>query len=377
MLTYPVACAAAVFSLAAGYAIPNHDGFPSPDDQQLLDIQTEADGKLPNAPPPGKLSVAGITNFQLVAFNEQFEVAFFTSLIENVTNRDGEFSAEAANRDEAEILQILKTIKAQEELHAITAINQLKQFNASLIPQPCNYKFPTTSLDDALNLASTFTSVVLGTLQDAQQSFAKNGDDAVVRVVSSVVGQEGEQNGFLRFMLHRRPSSKPFLTTSIAPYAYSALQAFIVSCPFKVEDIPIPIFPALNVLTNAEARDMTLSYSADLKSYIAGLPPSPMSPMFITYIVGQQLPISVRIRNQRLDGTTLIFDADFPFTANVMQGLTIAALTNSSDFKEVGVMAASTLAAPGLIQVNDLLRPGKIVSGGFGGANRTRTEQEP
>ncbi|KAI1637825.1 hypothetical protein F4809DRAFT_640115 [Biscogniauxia mediterranea] len=69
-----------------GYAIPSEDGFPDPDAQQLLEIETEADGLLSDLPPPPTLSEAGIANFQLIAFNENFEVAFFSSLIENITN---------------------------------------------------------------------------------------------------------------------------------------------------------------------------------------------------------------------------------------------------------------------------------------------------
>ena len=75
------------------------------------------------------------------------------------------------------------------------------------------YKFPTTDVLSAIALAETFTTLVLGTLQDASQLLAKNGDDGPVRAVASVIGQEGEQNGFYRTLLGLKPSQKPFLTT--------------------------------------------------------------------------------------------------------------------------------------------------------------------
>ncbi|KAI1499244.1 sexual development protein [Biscogniauxia marginata] len=348
-----LAASAAVLGLAAGYAIPNDDGFPNPNAQQLLDIENQADGRLSNLPPPPTLSQAGIANFQLIAFNENFEVAFFSSLVENITNHVPGFEANKWN--EGKILEILKTVKAQEEIHAITAIETLKHFNASLVPEPCTYKFPTNSLEGAISLAETFTALVLGTLQDAAQSFAQNGDDGPVRTISSVIGQEGEQNGFYQFILDRKPSEKPFLTTSTAAFAYSALQQFVLSCPFDVADIPLPIFPPLNVLTPAQPKDTNLTFSADLSGNSQYHNGCDISGLFITYLVGQQLPISVPITNPKWDGSVLTFNALFPFTENIMEGFSIAALTNASDFASADAMTGRTIAAPGLIQVNELL----------------------
>ncbi|KAH9995342.1 sexual development protein [Xylariaceae sp. FL0662B] len=355
MLTSKLAGLTAIFRVISAYAIPPSDGFPNPNPQQLLDIERQADGLLSNLPPPPRLSQAGIVNFQLIAFNENFEVAFFSSLIDNITNHVHPFPVVPIHIRLADILEILQTVKAQEELHAITAINTLQHFNASLIPEPCTYKFPTVSLRDAIALAETFTSLVLATLQDAEQSFAQNGDDGPVRAISSVIGQEGEQNGFYRLFLDRKPSQKPFLTTSTAAFAFSALQQFVVSCPFNISDINIPIFPPLTVLTTAEAKDMTLAFSADLSS--AG-PINQTESLFVTYLVGQQLPISVPISNAKWAGSVLTFDAFFPFAENIMFGLSIAALTNSSNFTDADAIVANTIAAPGLIEVNELL-PGR------------------
>ncbi|KAK9799957.1 putative Late sexual development protein [Seiridium cardinale] len=347
---------AALLRLAASYAIPSSDGFPAPNDEQVLEIEADAGGLLSNEPPPPELSEDGIANFQLIAFNENFEVAFFSSLIENITNNVEGYQSVPGMRNTDELLEILKSVKAQEELHVISAVDVLQHFNASLVPRPCDYTFPTTDLESALSLAVTFSSVVLGTLADAEKSFADN-DDAggVVRQVASIIGQEGEQNGFYRFMLKRKPSEKPFLTTNTGAFAFSALQQFIVSCPFDVSAIPIPIFPQLKVLTTPEAKDMTLSFSADLSGTSFDVGGIAEDSLFITYLTGQQLPVSEPISNVQGFGNTITFDARFPFPENNMEGLSIAALTNSSEFADADDVPANTLAAPGLIEVNEPL----------------------
>ncbi|KAI0399346.1 sexual development protein [Xylaria palmicola] len=353
MFTRRLAYCTALLGLSTAYAAPtpSDDGFPKPNEQQLLAIEQQANGRLSDAPPPPTLSQAGITNFQLIAFNEHLEVKFFEELISNITNHVPGYEPDSSTWSEADILEILKTVKAQEELHAITAVNTLENFGAPLVPQPCTYDFPATTLEEAINLAETLTGVVLGTLQDAEQSFARSGDDGPVRAIAAVIGQEGEQNGFYRTLLSQKPSEKPFLTTSVAAFAFSALQQFVVACPFDVGQIHIPVFPALSVLTTAEPRDTYLSFSADLGANA----PSNLDSLFVTYLVGQQVPISEPIINPKLDGGVLTFDALFPFTENLMTGLSIAALTNASNFADADALVANTLAAPGLIQVNDKL----------------------
>ncbi|KAI0481988.1 late sexual development protein [Xylariaceae sp. FL0804] len=358
MLLAPIAVAAGLITAAAGYVLPpSRDGFPNPSAQQLLAIEQTAGGQLSNAPPPARLSAAGAANFQLIAFNEQFEAAFFASLLENITTGVPGYDWVSNHRTQAEIVEVLRTVQAQEELHALAATSTLQHFNVSLVPQPCDYTFPTTSLEAAIELANQFTSVVLGTLQDAEESFAENGDSAPVRLVSSVIGQEGEQQGFYRFLLGRKPSEKPFLTTSTGPFAFSALQQFVVSCPFDVTAIPIPILPPLTVVTTPAPRDMNLTFSADLSS-VAGQwnATSDLACLSLTYLVGQQLPVSVPIANVSWAGDVLTFGAELPYTAYQMDGFNLAALTNASGFATADDVVANTLAAPGLIQVNDLLQ---------------------
>ncbi|KAL1890293.1 hypothetical protein Sste5346_008295 [Sporothrix stenoceras] len=335
------------------------DGFPSPSADQLKDINTKADGTLSTAPPPPALNASSIPIFQLIDFNENFEVAFFNSLIYNITNDVSGFQVPFGS-EKASILNVLNTVLAQEELHAINAANVISHFGGT-VPAPCTYKFPTTDLIGAIGLAETFTSLVLGTLQDASQGLSTNGDHGPVRAVASVIGQEGEQNGFFRSLLNTKPSEKPFLTTSVAAFAFSALQDFVVSCPFDIAStIPIPIFPTLAVTggSDVSAQDQNLTFTADLTNVAAaapyyGNPAACNSGLYVTYFTGQNAPASVGITNATWNGNIISFQAEFPFSEFVMDGLSIAALTTSNNFASPDDVPAATLAAPGLIQVND------------------------
>ncbi|CAK7200344.1 hypothetical protein SEUCBS139899_003036 [Sporothrix eucalyptigena] len=362
-MLYTSLLSAAVFA-ASALAAPTPsqlpaDGFPNPSADQLTDINKAADGTLSTAPPPPSLNASSIPIFQLINFNENFEVAFFNSLIYNITNDVSGFQVPFLAEKTA-LINVLTTVLAQEELHAINAANVISHFGGT-VPTPCTYKFPTSDLISALNLAETFTALVLGTLQDASQGLSTNGDHGPVRAVASVIGQEGEQNGFFRSLLNAKPSEKPFLTTSIAPFAFSALQDFIVSCPFDIPStIPIPIFPTISVQGGSvvSAEDQTLTFTADLTGVAAaspyyGNPSACTNDLSFTYFTGQDAPISKPISNVSWSGDVITFSAEFPFTEYVMDGLSIGSLTTSSNFSNPDAVASATLAAPALIQVVD------------------------
>ncbi|KAK3372724.1 hypothetical protein B0H63DRAFT_503733 [Podospora didyma] len=338
------------FALATTAAL----GFPNPNTTQLVTIQEKADGTLPSAPPLPQFNPASVPVFQVIAFNEEFEVAFFQSLIHNITHDVEGFRLES-RQDKRELLDVLES---QEELHAIAALKTLENFNA-FAPPPCQYRFPTTNIADAISLAETFTTLVLGTLQDASQALAKNGDDGAVRSVASIIGQEGQQSGFYRTLLSQKPSEKPFLTTSVATFAFSAMQQFIVpnSCPFPLSDIPLPIFPALAVQTGSggsdvEPRDQDITFTADLSGIAAAqqFVNGTGAGLFITYFTGQNI-VSVPVTNVSWKGNVVTLDAEFPFTANVMSGLTLTTTDTFSDTQDA--VPNFTMAAPGLVQVND------------------------
>ncbi|SPJ74908.1 uncharacterized protein FTOL_04639 [Fusarium torulosum] len=342
--------------LPRSFKVPSNDGFPSPNNDQLQKIAMQAGGKLPGAALPTSLGDGSTTAFQLIAFNELFETAYFNSLLHNVTNSVEGYGVDKDKREEAE--KIIKTVLAQEEQHALGALAILKSAG-KFAPSPCKYQFPVNSLKDAVQLAETFTAVVLGALQGANEIFASEGAPAIVRLVSSVIGQEGEQNGFYRVFLNQVPSESPFLTTVPAAFAWSALQSFVVpgSCDEDIKNINLPIFPPLMVNGGAiavlDAKDQTLSFSATLDKSHKG------EDLYITYTTGQQLPYSVKAENVKWNGNSVSVEAEFPFEKLVAQGFTHAALTTSRDIATPDDVPAVALAAPGLIQVQNSLSSGK------------------
>jgi len=333
------------------FAFPLSNGFPNINNpsQQLNNIETQAHGTLPNAPPPPTLAPDDLTSLRLIAFNELFEVAFFTSLLANITKNVTGFTLESTTQRQ-KVLDALTAVQAQEELHALNANGALAHFNAGPI-QPCRYTFPTTDFNSAITLAITFTDVVLGTLQDVIVLLGQNGDAALSRGIASVVGQEGEQNGFYRSLLGKIPSALPFLTAASRDFAFSALnQNFIVpgSCP-NSNTINLHIFAALTVNTkNIQPVDQTLSFTFDA-SCVNGQ----VNGLSLVYINQQNIPIVEPILHPTTYGNKVTFNANFPFTENELNGLTIAAVVNGAGpFANVDAVANATIAGPGLIEVN-------------------------
>lgn len=68
-------------------AFPLADGFPNPSHDQILAIQQRAFGTLSNAKPGPPVSEDGLISLRLIALNELFEVAYFTELLYNLTNK--------------------------------------------------------------------------------------------------------------------------------------------------------------------------------------------------------------------------------------------------------------------------------------------------
>ncbi|KAK7430950.1 hypothetical protein QQZ08_002479 [Neonectria magnoliae] len=341
------------------FGVPKDNGFPNPSDSQERQIALQAGGKLPGGALPKTLGPGSTVAFQLIAFNELFEVAFFNSLLQNITRGVKGYEVPEKERIEAEL--IIKTILAQEEQHALGALATLKSAG-KFAPSPCRYQFPVNKLDDAIFLAETFTAVVLGALQDANVIFASEGQPEVVRLVSSVIGQEGEQNGFYRIHLGETPSESPFLTTVPAAFAWSALQLFVVpgSCSEDIEKIKLPIFPSLLVngdpVAKVAPKDQKLKFAANLKgSKSARKYYGKSENLYITYTTGQQLPISVKAENVRWHKDTISLEANFPYSENVMAGFSHAALTIGKNFASADAVPERTLAAPGVIQVRNVI----------------------
>ncbi|KAK4617950.1 hypothetical protein CLAFUW4_12511 [Fulvia fulva] len=330
------------------FRFPLSNGFPNiqvPSDA-LTAIQKQAHGTLPNGALPKKINDTSATVLELIAFNEIFEVAYFTSLLGNIT--DGTFDVgKGAAKDI--VVNAITAVQAQEELHALGANAILATAGRTPI-KPCEYKFPTTDFDSSISLAATFTDVVLGTLQDALEAFGTDGDSELLALIGSVIGQEGEQVGFYRNIGKKIPSALPFLTRSTAPFAYSALnQVFIVpgSCP-NANIIDIPIYEPLTVVTPPTApEDTTVTFSIAKK---AGVDVTKMS---IVYINQQNVPVSEPVRSVAEKDGQITFCADFPGEKNLMNGLTIAGLAmGAGPFADVAAATAATKYGPGLIEIN-------------------------
>ncbi|KAJ5107351.1 hypothetical protein N7456_004026 [Penicillium angulare] len=322
------------------------DGLPYPSPSELSLIEQAAHGTLPNGPVPPVISNKGITNLKLIAFNELFEVAFFHDLLTNITeNVEGYRFTDQGDRDF--VSRALAAIVAQEELHAIRANNALVSFGQKPV-EPCEYTFPVHDFDTAIKLASTFTDVVLGTLQDVVERFAIGGDFDLAREIASVIGNEGEQQGWFRIMQARIPSELPFLTTSDLNFAFTAIQGFTVpgSCP-NVDEIPLRTFEPLEILNEPKAESLDLTFSFDDKYNESD------HLLWVTYVNQLNVPVVEPLRIISKEGSRVEGEALFPYGDYELNGLTIAAVTKSDGpFADANSVAKWTLAGPALIIIN-------------------------
>jgi hypothetical protein len=327
------------------FKFPLSNGFPNikAPSAELTAIEKQAHGTLPNGALPTKLSDASATTFQVIAFNEIFEVAYFTSLLNNITS--GAYNPD--NKDY--VIEAITAVQAQEQLHAIGANAILASAGRTPV-QPCQYKFPVSDYASAIATASLFTDVVLGTLQEAQSTFCSTGDGEVVGLVGSIIGQEGEQDGWYRSVGKKIPSALPFLSASSGVFAFSALnQLFVVpgTCG-NLDAIKVPILQPLTVVTPPSAADSEVTYSYPVD-------PSITSPdnLRLVLINQQNAPIVQELSNINLSGNTVTFSAPFPYTENLLNGLTIATVTNGpTSFANISEVASAAVWGPGLIEVN-------------------------
>lgn len=330
------------------FRYPLSNDFPTPSADQLKATNSAAQGTLSNNTPPANISSNGLTNLQFVAFNELFEVAFFTDLLKNVTNNvEGYTDFQGYEREY--IIDALITVQAQEQLHMINANNGLKNI-AKVDPiRPCEYTFPVDNFNDAIALAQKFTDVTLGTLQDIITVFAQSGDAGFVRGVAASLGNEGEQNGFYRLLQGKKPSAQPFLSASARSLAFSAInQNFVVpgSCP-DLDKINLSIFEPLTLVTDViEAKDQYITYSFQqnhMHSSTDGLK--------LVLINGQNKPIVSDVYNVMIHDGTVTFQAPFNQQQNLLFGLTIAVLAQGDSFANVNAVEQATVFGPALIEV--------------------------
>jgi hypothetical protein len=220
------------------------------------------------------------------------------------------------------------------------------------------YNFPVSTLQEAITLAQTFTSVVLGTLQNIVVNMGKNGDAVLTQDISSVIGQEGEQQGWFRLFNKKIPSELPFLTNSVRDFAFNALnQNFIVpgSCS-NIDQITslekLHVMQPLNVVKTfdpSEEDDETVQLSFELPRG------SDAKDFVVAYINQQNTPFTLPYTEVKHEGGDLLVQAPFPFKDHLLNGLTILVILPSSatgNLTSNQDVANVALAGPGLVIVN-------------------------
>ncbi|KUL81437.1 hypothetical protein ZTR_09541 [Talaromyces verruculosus] len=313
----------------------------------LKSIEQEAHGSLFNASLPLSVSNDSLTDLQLIAFNELFEVAFFEQLLFNLTNHVDGFELNTSPSGSF-VTDTILTVQNQEELHALHANQLLQRFGADPI-QPCNYSFPVSTLDDAIEFAALFTSINLGTLQEVARTFAQSGDDALIPGLTSLIGQEGEQEAFYRILQDKVPSELPFLTSGNRDFTFTALQKFVVpgSCSVQ-DDIPLNTFPPLELITTPIAETTMIQFAYNSGMYCAG-----NGTLFAVFINQQNPPIVETITVHGFANGTVTAKTEFPYSENEMNGLTIMTLTNTSGpFEDAAAVARFTQYGPTFFIVN-------------------------
>ncbi|KAL9112954.1 MAG: hypothetical protein Q9227_002819 [Pyrenula ochraceoflavens] len=340
----------AAFTAAAPPSFPLSNGFPNPSPAALNDIQQQALGTLPNGPPPTKLANSSCTSFQVIAFNEIHEVAFFSELLANITaHHPGDYAIHDPKKKDL-VVKTITAIIAQEELHALNAETVLTQVCKLPAIQPCRYKYAVSDFNSAIQLASTFTDVVLGTLGDTQALFGANSDPSVIAPVASIIGQEGEQDGYFRSLLGKIPSALPFLTASSGRFAFSAInQNFVVpgSCP--QDNFNTIAVPPLGLLVLDEPGAPVLKPGNQSLKFtltaVGGAAVSDCTPLWVVYINQQNTPVVKKLSSH--------CEAEFPYDQFEMNGLTLAAVTDcAGPFANADAVAAAALFGPALIEVN-------------------------
>lgn len=117
------------------------------------------------------------------------------------------------------------------------------------------------------------------------------------------------------------------------------------SCAVPVTNIPLTTFGKLNILTEPQARNMTLEF------FIEGHVNCEHNS--VVYISGINLPVTVPITGEMTTGNVTHFRALFPFEEGFSNGLMLALVVNGTgSFATYDVVAAATVYGPRLIEVN-------------------------
>ncbi|XP_018902087.2 uncharacterized protein [Bemisia tabaci] len=339
---------------SGGFSFPLSNGFPNipPGSPKETDIFQQAHGPVPrsNLPP---LKPDDVTSIRFLAFNEIFEVAYFTEFLDNVTNNvPGYVILDPYSRNFT--ITTLTAIRAQEEVHALQANDILIKMDLEPI-QACRYRAPVSDLRAAFAYANTFTDLVIATIQDVATRLGRNNDSEYIASIIGRVGNEAEQDGYFRTVQHKIPAPTPLLTRGSRVYTYSYLNQNVVvpgSCPNSYL-IDLQILPSLNAVQQPDpnsSQNQTIQFYVPVTETTRELGAENR----IVYIEQQNQPVVVPIRNVRQESGSVYFEAEFPTI--LLQyggyGLIIAALTNDTGpFQTIDDVVPFTIAGPYLYDV--------------------------
>jgi hypothetical protein len=127
--TFVLGASAASLAAAAPFSFPLANGFPNLNSTALQQVYKLAGGTLPNGALPSSLKPSGVQALQLIAANEEFEVAYFTELLANITNNVPGYDSLGADRD-----YIIETITAVQNVRP-SFFNPNKRKKNILTPQ--------------------------------------------------------------------------------------------------------------------------------------------------------------------------------------------------------------------------------------------------
>ncbi|KAJ4854142.1 hypothetical protein T069G_11121 [Trichoderma breve] len=113
----------------------------------------------------------------------------------------------------------------------------------------------------------------MGTLQEVAVTLARDGNTDKVRTIAAMISNGAEQAEYFRHMLEKKPSARPFPTTSVAPFFISAISTFTIlgSCPFPAS-INITTFSPFNLvgIGMIKQKDQTLTFETGLDGVVSG-----------------------------------------------------------------------------------------------------------
>ncbi|QGI86353.1 hypothetical protein CEK25_013082 [Fusarium fujikuroi] len=291
--------------------------------------------KLPGAPLPTTLGVGSTTLFPAHCLASS-RLAYILLSSYNVTNGIEGYKVEGLHEKQfsglacckypgAHLHKDISVCNSTEEQHiAINVLLATAQVSWQICPFTnglAGYQFPVDNLKDAnpsrwtftaakFLLSQTFTALVPAAFQDANVVFALQGFPEVVRLISSVIGTEGHQEGFDRIPIFPAPSRSTVVTTVLEAEARPNFQRFTLE-ESHTEDIYITYttsFPTVKEngggksVLEAEDQSWSLRATHAESDYFEHC--------HMTFPTGLLLPVLFKSENLSTDGKGVKLDSD-------------------------------------------------------------------